>query len=148
MSRDNVDGPDKRHGYVLDDQIGFLLRRAYQRNSTLFADLVPGKLTAMQFAVLFRLAENGPASQNLLGRSVAMDAATTKGVVDRLIARGLLQISPDPDDRRRHLISLTPSGTRLIDEAVAAAVKVSEATLAPLREKERETLLRLLRKIS
>ncbi|SMC45734.1 MarR family winged helix-turn-helix transcriptional regulator [Primorskyibacter flagellatus] len=148
MSRDNVDGANGGHGYVLDDQIGFLLRRAYQRNSTLFAALVPGKLTAMQFAVLFRLAENGPASQNLLGRSVAMDAATTKGVVDRLIVRSLLQVGPDPDDRRRHLVSLTPAGTTLIDKAVAAAVEVSETTLAPLREKERETLLRLLRKIS
>ena len=148
MSGDGKDAGGAGQAYVLEEQIGFLLRRAYQRNSTLFADLVPGKLTAMQFAVLFKLAENGPASQNLLGRSAAMDAATTKGVVDRLILRGLLQTSPDPDDRRRHLVSLTPAGVALIDEAVAAAFEVSEATLAPLRQKERETLLRLLSKIS
>ncbi|TCS63284.1 MarR family winged helix-turn-helix transcriptional regulator [Primorskyibacter sedentarius] len=147
MSHDGPDSPDARNGYVLDDQIGFLLRRAYQRNSTLFADLVPGKLTAMQFALLFRLAQDGPASQNQLGRSVAMDAATTKGVVDRLVTRGLIRTSPDPGDRRRHLVSLTPAGEALTDEAVRSASLVSEATLAPLREKERETLLRLLRKI-
>ncbi|GGB15730.1 MarR family winged helix-turn-helix transcriptional regulator [Allosediminivita pacifica] len=136
------------HGYVLDDQIGFLLRRAYQRNSTLFLSMVPGNLTTTQFSVMNRLAEDGPMSQNHLGRSVAMDGATTKGVVDRLIARGLLQTRRDPQDRRRHLVSLTPEGVAVIDEAVEAAIRVTEETLAPLREKERETLLKLLTKIS
>lgn len=87
-------------------------------------------------------------SQNQLGRTVAMDGATTKGVVDRLIGRGLLRTSPDPDDRRRHLVSLTPNGVALIDEAVEAAKRVSAETLAPLREREKETLLRLLKKIA
>ena len=136
------------HGYVLDAQIGFLLRKAYQRNSTIFLDLVPGKLTTTQFSIMHRLAEDGPMSQNLLGRSVAMDGATTKGVVDRLIARGLLATRRDPADRRRHLVSLTPDGVALIDEAVEAAIRVTEETLAPLRERERETLLRLLAKIA
>ena len=88
------------HGYLLDEQIGFLLRKAYQRNSNIFAETVPGKLTPTQFSVMHRLAEDGPMSQNRLGRSVAMDGATTKGVVDRLIARGLLRTAPDPDDKR------------------------------------------------
>ncbi|GGG74453.1 transcriptional regulator [Salipiger pallidus] len=135
------------HGYLLDEQIGFLLRKAYQRNSNIFTELVPGNLTTTQFSVMHRLAEDGPMSQNLLGRSVAMDGATTKGVVDRLIGRGLLVTAPDPGDRRRHLVSLTPDGVALIDEAVNAAIKVSAETLAPLREREKETLLRLLKKI-
>ncbi len=135
------------HGYVLDAQIGFLLRKAYQRNSTIFLDLVPGKLTTTQFSIMHRLAEDGPMSQNLLGRSVAMDGATTKGVVDRLIARDLLATRRDPQDRRRHLVSLTPRGIELIDEAVEAAIRVTDETLAPLRDREKETLLRLLAKI-
>lgn len=136
------------HGYLLDDQIGFLLRRAYQRNSTIFLSLVPGNLTPTQFAVMHRLAEDGPMSQNRLGRSVAMDGATTKGVVERLTARGLLTTRRDPEDRRRNLVSLAPEGVALIDEAVEAAKKVTEETLAPLREKDRETLLRLLARIA
>ncbi|EBA06789.1 MarR family winged helix-turn-helix transcriptional regulator [Sagittula stellata] len=135
------------HGYVLDEQIGFLLRKAYQRNSNIFLELVPGRLTTTQFAIMHRLAEDGPMSQNLLGRSVAMDGATTKGVVDRLIARELLVTRRDPKDRRRHLVSLTPKGIALINEAVEAAIRVTNETLAPLREREKETLLRLLAKI-
>lgn len=133
--------------YVLDEQIGFLLRRAYQRNSLIFSETVPGPLTTTQFSVMHRLAREGPMSQNHLGRSVAMDGATTKGVVDRLISRGLLRTSRDAGDRRRHLVSLTSEGQRLIADAQQAAAAVTDETLAPLRERERETLLRLLRKI-
>lgn len=135
------------HGYRLDEQIGFLLRKAYQRNSNIFLEKVPGKLTTTQFAVMHRLAEDGPMSQNLLGRSVAMDGATTKGVVDRLIARGLVQTRRDPGDRRRYLVSLTPDGVVLIDAAVEAAIEVTTETLEPLKPRERETLLRLLARI-
>lgn len=140
-------GTQRSGDYILDDQIGFLLRRAYQRNSTIFAERVPGPLTTTQFSVMHRLAEEGPLSQNRLGRSVAMDAATTKGVVDRLISRGLLRTERDPDDRRRHLVHLTAEGERMIRAAVTAAAEVSRETLAPLRDRERETLLRLLKKI-
>ena len=134
--------------YVLEEQIGYLLRKAYQRNSTIFLDMVPGNLTTMQFSIMRRLAVDGPMSQNLLGRSVAMDSATTKGVVDRLIARDLLVTRRDPADRRRHLVSLTEQGAALIAEAVTAAARVSAETLSPLSAGEKDTLLALLARIT
>ena len=39
-----------------------------------------------------------------------MDVATIKGVIDRLTARGLTETSPDPEDGRRLLVSLTRAG--------------------------------------
>ncbi|WP_417208393.1 MarR family winged helix-turn-helix transcriptional regulator [Antarctobacter sp.] len=134
--------------YVLEEQIGFLLRKAYQRNSNIFLTLVPGNLTTMQFSIMRQIAVGGPISQNRLGRSVAMDGATTKGVVDRLIARDLLTARRDPEDRRRHLLSLTPQGEALITEAVKAAARVTAETLSPLSSSEQDTLLRLLSRIT
>ena len=46
------------------------------------------EVTTTQFAALAKLAEQGPLSQNQLGRATAMDAATIKGVVGRLVRGG------------------------------------------------------------
>ncbi|MCA0995540.1 MarR family winged helix-turn-helix transcriptional regulator [Alloyangia pacifica] len=133
--------------YHLDEQVGYLLRRAYQRNCTIFSDKIDGALTPMQFSVMHRLAEMGPMSQNFLGRSVAMDGATTKGVVDRLSTRGLLHTERDPKDKRRQLVSLTDAGQAMVQKTVAGVLAVTTETLSPLRARERETLIRLLQKI-
>ncbi|MBF3219767.1 MarR family transcriptional regulator, partial [Pseudomonas aeruginosa] len=84
--------------YRLDDQIGFILRQANQRYAALFANGIGNGLTPTQWAALVRLGETGPCPQNQLGRLTAMDAATIKGVVERLDKRGLIQRSADPDD--------------------------------------------------
>jgi hypothetical protein len=65
--------------YRLEDQVGFLLRRAYQRvSSNLIERIGPSDLTAPQFATLARLYERGTLSQNLLGRLVAMEPANIR----------------------------------------------------------------------
>src|ERR1044072_5365366 len=93
--------------YRLDDQVGFLLRRVTQRHVAIFAAKMGEDITPMRWAVLAKLHEAGPSSQNRLGRSTAMDGATIKGVVDRLMGRGLIETRPDPLDARRRVIGLT-----------------------------------------
>ena len=95
-----------RPSYILDEQIGFILRQVWQRHATIFAREIGINLTPTQWAALAKLTETGPCSQNLLGRLTAMDVATIKGVIDRLTARGLTETSPDPEDGRRLLVSL------------------------------------------
>lgn len=133
--------------YILDDQIGYVLRRVTQRHLSLFSDLIP-QVTTTQFAVLARLDELGPQSQNLLGRATAMDAATVKGVVDRLARQALVETAPDPADRRRLTVSLTATGTALFRATRAAALQVSSRTLDPLTPTERVQLLALLTRLT
>ena len=136
-----------RRPYVLDEQIGFILRQVVQRHVALFDGLMGGDLTPTQWAALSKLAEVGTCSQNQLGRLTAMDVATIKGVIDRLSARGLTKTSADPDDGRRLLVALTPAGQAKVDEAVSGAFQATEDTLAPLTAPERETLKSLLLKL-
>ena len=77
-----------------------------------------------------------------------MDVATIKGVIDRLTARGLTETSPDPEDGRRLLVSLTRAGQQLAEKAAPNALAISRETLAPLDAKEREMLVALLSKNS
>jgi DNA-binding MarR family transcriptional regulator len=131
-------------GYVLDDQVGFLLRLVQQRHVSIFARHFGVDMTPMQWAALAKLAEVGECSQNLLGRLTAMDVATIKGVAERLARRGLTATRPDPEDRRRLLISLSEAGRTLYADLAPVAARVSEETLAPLSSEERATLARLL----
>lgn len=133
--------------YILDEQIGFILRQVWQRHAAIFARDIGINLTPTQWAALAKLAETGPCSQNQLGRLTAMDVATIKGVIDRLTARGLTETSPDPDDGRRLLVSLSRAGQQLAEKIAPNAIAISKETLAPLDAKERETLFALLDKL-
>lgn len=132
--------------YQLDRQIGFILRRAHQRATAIFQEHFPD-LTPTQWAVLVKLRDAGPTSQNLLGRMVAMDAATMQGVVRRLLERGLVARFDDPADRRRLTLSLTAVGEAAVVGQAESALAVSRETLSPLSPRDRETLLRLLSRI-
>jgi DNA-binding MarR family transcriptional regulator len=133
--------------YILDEQIGFILRQVWQRHASIFARDIGINLTSAQWAALAKLNETGPCSQNQLGRLTAMDVATIKGVIDRLTARGLTETSSDPEDGRRLLVSLTRAGQQMAEKAAQSALAISKETLAPLDAKERETLFALLNKL-
>src|SRR5689334_10121854 len=133
--------------YILDEQIGFILRQVWQRHAAIFARDIGISLTPTQWAALAKLNETGPCSQNQLGRLTAMDVATIKGVIDRLTVRGLTETSPDPDDGRRLLISLTRAGQQMAEKAALNALAISKETLAPRDAREREMLLALLDKL-
>jgi DNA-binding MarR family transcriptional regulator len=133
--------------YALDDQIGYLLRRVSQRHLAIFARHIP-HVTTTQFAVLARLAELGAQSQNALGRETAMDAATIKGVVDRLARQGLVATVPDTADRRRLSVDLTADGRAVFDKLAPLALEVSWRTLEPLSEAESAQLTRLLLRLT
>lgn len=134
--------------YELNGQIGFILRKANQRHTGLFSEVMPSDLTPTRFAALAKLLECGTLSQNELGRLTSMDVATIKGVVDRLRSRELVESHRDPQDARRQLIQLTPKGTEIILDAIPKARQVTNKTTSALTDAEAELLATLLQKIT
>ena len=131
--------------YRLEEQIGFLLRRAHQVATDIFgSEIGAERLTPMQFSALVKLLQCGEMSQSALGEATAMDPATILGVVQRLAGRGLLAIRADPGDGRRRLIQLTRSGADLAKRLREIGPRISEATLAGFNARDRKSLLRLL----
>ncbi len=136
-------------GYVLEDQIGHLLRRAHQRATAVFLEAMGEvELTPTQYAALVKIGDVGEISQNHLGRLTAMDPATSQGVIRRLQTRGLIDVRADPDDRRRTLLSLSATGRRLLPSAIARGRTITAKTLAPLSVDEQAALLGLLKKLT
>lgn len=115
--------PGREHAsdYSLDDNIGFLLRVCNQRSVALFSQKAPEGLSAPRFAALAKLMEAGPLPQNRLGRLISIDAATIKGVVDRLQKIGAVRTDPNPADRRQRIVSITEEGESLYRQGVAAS---------------------------
>jgi DNA-binding MarR family transcriptional regulator len=99
------------------------------------------------YRLLAALQEFGPASQASLGRRTGMDRSDVAAAVHELVGRGLAGRAPDPADRRRNVISITPAGTahlRRLEELLAG---VQDELLTPLSPAERQQLVRLLSRI-
>lgn len=140
------DGEENKIDYQLEDQVGFILRCVTQRHLSIFSRLIPN-LTPTQFSALAKLCETEQASQNELGRMIAIDAATIKGVVDRLKARGLISSESQASDLRRLILRPTADGRKLFEQIKHDALHVSEETLKPLNDREKRQFLSLLTKL-
>lgn len=141
--------PAATDGYLLEAQIGHLLRRANQRHIAVFQRIMGDDgPTPTQFAALVKLQAEGEISQNKLGRLTAMDPATIKGVIARLEERGLVARLPDPDDQRRVRLSLSEKGREAMPTLIEKAKAITAATLAPLSREEAERVLALLARLA
>jgi len=99
------------------------------------------------YRLLAALQEFGPASQARLGRRTVMDRSDVVAAVNELAARGLVERAPDPDDRRRNVITITPAGTARLHRLDGVLADVQDELLAPLSPAERAQLIRLLTRV-
>ena len=130
----------------LNDSLGFLLNRAARAvASHLAAELQPLGLTTAQWVVLHHVATHPGEHQESVARALGVDAPTLVGVLGRLETRGLVERVPDPADRRRRLVRVTPAAEPAAGAACARAV--NERAAAGLSEPEREQLRALLRRV-
>jgi MarR family transcriptional regulator, lower aerobic nicotinate degradation pathway regulator len=135
------------HTYRLDDQIGFILRLAFQFHTAIFTARMIDDLTPTQFAALTKVHEMGECSQSDLVRLIGLDSATINGVIGRMIAREYLTVTEDPNDRRRQFVSLTRQGRAVVEQAQIISSEISEETLSSLSATEQSRLIQLLRKM-
>ncbi len=138
-----------RTGYSLDHHAAHLIRRAHQRASAAFGEVLGGDdLTPTQFAVLAVVLKHEALSQNHLGRLTAMDPSTVSVVVRVLVKRGLAVRGPSETDQRMALIRLTNAGIRYALERLDGSMEVARRVLQPLSPAEQATFLELLKRVA
>jgi len=121
-----------------------LVRRAHQRHARLWAEEVGGDLTPPQYGVLQVVADDPGLDLTALGRRAAMDRTTVGRVADRLVAAGLLDRRPHPDDRRRATISLTDAGATMLARTTPGAAAANRRLLDAVPADQRDHLHDLL----
>jgi len=99
------------------------------------------------YRILAALAEFGPASQADLGRRCTMDRSDVVAAINELSEQHCVERTPDPDDRRRNRVTLTPAGLQQLKRMDQALDRVQDDLLGPLSPAERQTLTRLLTRL-
>jgi len=134
---------------ALEGYTGFLLRKvsaaSFERFSAMAAE---HGLHPMHFGLLTVLDADGPISQHDLAQRTGIDPSTMVPRMDLLEERGLVERRRSSDDRRSYQISLNAAGRRTLKALQSDATKSGEAMFAPLSEREREQLHRLLAKLA
>jgi len=105
-------------------------------------------LETWEFDVLSALRRAGTPYELSPGRllhQTLVSSGTMTNRVDRLVARGLVQRRPAPDDRRGVLVRLAPAGRRVIDGALDALLDSERDLLAALPARDRDRLGAMLR---
>ncbi|SMD16038.1 MarR family winged helix-turn-helix transcriptional regulator [Kibdelosporangium aridum] len=96
------------------------------------------------YAVLATLDEFGPASQAELSDRTRIYRSDLVAVLNELTERGMVERAADPADRRRNVITLTERGKKQLIKLDTVLVDVQNEVFAPLSEREREQLTKLL----
>lgn len=126
----------------------WLVGRVAARGRELVAAALAAEgLKLMHHAVLAATAEYGPVAQADLGRRLAVDPKDMVGMLNHLQEAGLVLRTPDPGDRRKNAVTVTPEGTAVLDRCAALAEAANADFLAPLTPPEREHLVALLTRL-
>ncbi|MFJ8194976.1 MarR family winged helix-turn-helix transcriptional regulator [Streptomyces sp. NPDC096094] len=130
----------------LTGYIGYLLRRVHAQFSTTLDST--GATDARDFLVLDTLAGQDWASQLDLAERLGINRTVMVQVIDRLEARGEVQRTRDPGDRRQYVLSLTDKGRTALTARRRAVAERDARLTAPLTREETarfdELLARLL----
>jgi DNA-binding MarR family transcriptional regulator len=99
------------------------------------------------YSLLAALDEVGPASQAELSRRTTIDGSDMVAAVNELVEQGYVERSPDPADRRRNVVTMTPAGRRRLGQLDHLLAGVQDQLLAPLSPDERTDLVTLLTRL-
>jgi DNA-binding MarR family transcriptional regulator len=138
-------GPPKE----LLSSASFLLKRlGFAVKERMMDALEETGLSSYHHAILALLDEESRETQAMIADALGFDRSHLVGVLDELEERGLIERRRDPDDRRRHLVTLTPAGKEALTQLRAVAKRVDDEFFEPLDVAERKALTALLARLA
>jgi MarR family transcriptional regulator, 2-MHQ and catechol-resistance regulon repressor len=110
-------------------------------------DIGKSGLNITEFSVLEVLFHKGQQTIQQIGGSILVSSSSMTYVIDKLEQRGLLRRSPCPEDRRVIHVTLTQTGTELMEEIMPKHHEMVDSMFESLTEDEAEGLVELLKKV-
>lgn len=127
---------------------GFLMRMVSNAVSQEFARKLAGEaVTVAEWVMLRALYGRDPLPPSLLAREMGMTKGAISKLADRLLEKGLIARSDNPDDKRAHNLLLTSTGKAKVP-ALARLADENDATFfASLSSAEHDALRSVLQKL-
>jgi DNA-binding MarR family transcriptional regulator len=148
MATETPPRPVHRVAKELVASSGFLLARLGMAfKSKALARIEQEGFDAHHYSVLALLAEEARETQATIADALALDPSRLVSLLDSLEQRGLVVRQRDPQDRRRHVVNITPAGSGELQRLRSIAKQLEDEFFAPLSAQERtafhDLLLRL-----
>ncbi|SDC76658.1 homoprotocatechuate degradation operon regulator HpaR [Ruegeria marina] len=124
-----------------------LLRARERVMGPIRAILADVGITEQQWRVLRVLEEEGPQDPTRIAEQACLLLPSLTRILQKLEEKELITRQPDPQDRRKQIVSITASGTRIIRENLGASLAVFDAIRANMGPDRFETLLDLLNEL-
>jgi MarR family transcriptional repressor of emrRAB len=110
--------------------------------------LAPAGLAELEFRLLLNLfARGGAAYPGELCPALAQSPANLTRISDLMVERGLITRTPDPEDRRKLALSLTPAGESLTKELAPQLTGYMTRLFRDFSEKDRDQFMGYLKRL-
>jgi DNA-binding MarR family transcriptional regulator len=132
----------------LRGKASWLLNKTSVHSHRMLAEaMTPVEARGYHFSVLATLDEFGPASQMAIGQRCGIDRSDTHATVNELADQGLVVREPDPQDRRRNVVTITDAGRVRLDQLDRLLEQMQERLLGALSPEERRQFVALLTRV-
>ena len=140
---------DREVAYPLGDDVHWLMARLTRGLAVVESEAVePLGISLREFVVLAEVDAEPGRSQLAVARAAAVDRSLMVTVVDSLEAKGLVERSQHPTDRRVRVLDITARGGEVLAAAAVAVRDAEERLLSTLPSKRRKELRETLVELS